>query len=269
MVFQNYALFPHMSVRDNIGFGLRMQGVPRAEARKRVDAAVATVRLETQVDKLPGQLSGGQQQRVAIARAIVIEPPLVLMDEPLSNLDAKLRLEMRAEIRRIHDGLGSTTIYVTHDQDEALSLADRIVVMRDGEVRQIGTPEDLYLRPATLDVADFMGFRNRIPGRIAKYTGDAVTLDIGGTLIAGMPRSLLAGPSAIAAIRPDDLQAAETGLAATVEVCEYRGRNFFGSARGPGGVELFFRSGHRLKTGDAVTLAADPTRVLVFDGGRP
>jgi putative spermidine/putrescine transport system ATP-binding protein len=269
MVFQNYALFPHMSVRDNIGFGLRMQGVPRAEARKRVDAAVATVRLETQVDKLPGQLSGGQQQRVAIARAIVIEPPLELMDEPLSNLDAKLRLEMRQEIRRIHAGLGSITLYVTHDQDEAMSLADRIVVMRDGEVRQIGTPEDLYLRPATLDVADFMGFRNRIPGRIAKYTGDAVTLDIGGTLIAGMPRSLLAGPSAIAAIRPDDLQAAETGLAATVEVCEYRGHNFFGSARGPGGVELFFRSGHRLKTGDAVTLAADPTRVLVFDGGRP
>ena len=119
------------------------------------------MRLGDQADKLPGQLSGGQQQRVAIARAIVIEPPLVLMDEPLSNLDAKLRLEMRAEIRRIHELVGSTTIYVTHDQDEALSLADRIVVLRDGVVRQVGTPEELYARPAHADVAEFMGYRNR------------------------------------------------------------------------------------------------------------
>ncbi|EFG36072.1 spermidine/putrescine transport system ATP-binding protein [Brucella sp. NVSL 07-0026] len=135
MVFQNYALFPHMSVRENVGFGLKMRGTPKSEIRKRVDEAIGMVRLNGQEEKLPGQLSGGQQQRVAIARAIVIEPPLVLMDEPLSNLDAKLRLEMRAEIRRIHNQLGSTTIYVTHDQDEALSLADRIVVLRDGEIR--------------------------------------------------------------------------------------------------------------------------------------
>jgi putative spermidine/putrescine transport system ATP-binding protein len=230
MVFQNYALFPHMSVRDNVGFGLRMQGVPSAEAKKRIDAAIATVRLESQAAKLPGQLSGGQQQRVAIARAIVIEPPLVLMDEPLSNLDAKLRLEMRQEIRRIHAGLGSITLYVTHDQDEAMSLADRIVVMRDGEIRQIGTPEDLYLRPATLDVADFMGFRNRIEGKIAGRSGDAVTLDVGGAAITGAARSQLSGTTAVAAIRPDDLLAAATGLSATVEACEYRGHGFFGSA---------------------------------------
>ncbi|CUW45221.1 sugar ABC transporter ATP-binding protein [Brucella vulpis] len=147
MVFQNYALFPHMSVRENVGFGLKMRGTPKSEIRKRVDEAIGMVRLNGQEEKLPGQLSGGQQQRVAIARAIVIEPPLVLMDEPLSNLDAKLRLEMRAEIRRIHNQLGSTTIYVTHDQDEALSLADRIVVLRDGEIRQVGVPSDLYERP--------------------------------------------------------------------------------------------------------------------------
>src|SRR5262245_1968613 len=159
MVFQNYALFPHMSVRQNIGFGLKMRGVDKAEAQSRVARAIETVRLQDHAEKLPGQLSGGQQQRVAIARAIVVEPPLVLMDEPLSNLDAKLRLEMRQEIRRIHAGLGSVTLYVTHDQDEALSLADRIVVLRDGKVRQVGTPEDLYARPAHLDVADFMGFR--------------------------------------------------------------------------------------------------------------
>ena len=148
MVFQNYALFPHMNVRKNVGFGLAMRARPKAEIARKADEALSLVRLETQAAKLPGQLSGGQQQRVAIARAIVIEPPLVLMDEPLSNLDAKLRLEMRSEIRRIHNLLGSSTIYVTHDQDEALSLADRIVVLRDGRVRQVGTPAELYARPA-------------------------------------------------------------------------------------------------------------------------
>src|ERR1700675_439009 len=150
MVFQNYALFPHMSVRKNIGFGFAMPRVPKEEIRGKVDAALDLVQLRAHGHKLPGQLSGGQQQRVAIARAIVIEPPLVLMDEPLSNLDAKLRLEMRQEIRRIHGQLGSTTIYVTHDQEEALSLADRIVVLRDGMIRQVGTPAELYALPAHL-----------------------------------------------------------------------------------------------------------------------
>jgi len=266
MVFQNYALFPHMTVRENIGFGLRMRGVAKAEAVKRIDAAIATVRLETQAEKLPGQLSGGQQQRVAIARAIVIEPPLVLMDEPLSNLDAKLRLEMRQEIRRIHAGLGSITLYVTHDQDEAMSLADRIVVMRDGEVRQIGTPEDLYLRPTRLDVADFMGFRNRIAGKAIRLAGNQVGVDLGGVVVAGAPREEITGEQAVAAIRPDDLKVAESGIAANVEACEYRGHGFFGSARGPDNTELFFRSTARHQPGDAVKLAAEPSRVLIFNG---
>ncbi|HXW19716.1 MAG TPA: ABC transporter ATP-binding protein, partial [Roseiarcus sp.] len=152
MVFQNYALFPHMNAVRNVGFGLAMQGAPKAEATKRVSQALAMVRLEGQAAKLPRQMSGGQQQRVAIARAIVVRPPVVLMDEPLSNLDAKLRLEMRAEIRRIHNLVGSTTIYVTHDQDEALSLADRIVVMSEGAIRQVGAPADVYERPDHLDV---------------------------------------------------------------------------------------------------------------------
>src|SRR5271154_307129 len=156
MVFQNYALFPHMNVRANIGFGLKMRNESTTEIARKVDEAIAMVRLRGQEIKLPSQLSGGQQQRVAIARAIVIEPPLVLMDEPLSNLDAKLRVETRAEIRRIHRELGATTIYVTHDQEEALSLADRIVVMREGAVRQIGAPDELYARPNHLDVAEFM-----------------------------------------------------------------------------------------------------------------
>src|SRR6476620_10978343 len=179
MVFQNYALFPHMTARRNVAFGLIMQGRPKAEIEKMVDEALALVRLSAQGDKLPGQLSGGQQQRVAIARAIVVQPPLVLMDEPLSNLDAKLRLEMRAEIRRIHNLLGSTTIYVTHDQDEALSLADRIVVMRDGVVRQVGTPKDLFSRPDHLDVAEFMGFRNKVAGRVASVEGERATVTVG------------------------------------------------------------------------------------------
>src|SRR3954469_4075476 len=172
MVFQNYALFPHMTVRKNIGFGLKMRRVQKSEAERRIDETLALVRLQGQEHKLPGQLSGGQQQRVAIARAIVVEPPLVLMDEPLSNLDAKLRLEMRAEIRRIHNELGATTIYVTHDQDEALSLADRIVVLRDGVVRQVGTPKELYDAPAHLDVADFMGYRNELAATVEHGTAN-------------------------------------------------------------------------------------------------
>src|SRR5215212_10379049 len=176
MVFQNYALFPHMSVTRNVGFGLKMRGVPRADAQRRVEEAIGMVRLKGQERKLPGQLSGGQQQRVAIASAIVVEPPLVLMDEPLSNLDAKLRLEMRAEIRRIHNTLGATTLYVTHDQDEALSMSDRIVVLQEGRVQQIGAPDEVYAQPANLHVARFMGFRNVLELDVDAVTGRDVTL---------------------------------------------------------------------------------------------
>src|SRR5438046_4861595 len=176
MVFQNYALFPHMSVRQNIGFGLRMRGVGRQESRRRVDQALRLVKLEAFGNRLPGQLSGGQQQRVAIARAVVIEPPLVLMDEPLSNLDAALRLEMRTEIRRLHQTLGLTTVYVTHDQEEALALADRLVVLREGEVQQVGSPEEVYAHPANRYVAGFMGYRNMIPVEVAAVTGDLATV---------------------------------------------------------------------------------------------
>ena len=156
MVFQNYALFPHMSVRKNIGFGLRMQNRPKDEIERRVEEAMRLVRLTNQGDKLPGQLSGGQQQRVAIARAIVVEPPLVLMDEPLSNLDAKLRLEMRAEIRRIHASLGCATIYVTHDQDEAMELADRGAILNQGKIEQLGTPAEIKANPASVFVQRFL-----------------------------------------------------------------------------------------------------------------
>src|ERR687890_292185 len=160
MVFQNYALFPHLSIARNVSFGLEMEGVGKTEVRERVEEVLSLVHLEEHRDKYPAQLSGGQQQRVALARAVVTRPRIILMDEPLSNLDAKLRLEMRTEIRRLHQALGLTTVYVTHDQEEALSLSDRLVVLRNGRVEQIGTPEDLHERPANRHVADFMGFRN-------------------------------------------------------------------------------------------------------------
>ncbi len=266
MVFQNYALFPHMTVRKNVGFGLTTQRVARADIERRVDEALGLVRLTAQGEKLPGQLSGGQQQRVAIARAIVVEPPLVLMDEPLSNLDAKLRLEMRAEIRRIHLMLGCSTIYVTHDQDEALSLADRIVVLRDGQVRQIGTPEDLYARPAHADVAEFMGYRNLVP-TVAEPAGNGVSVTIGGARFNAIPMERVDGP-AVAAIRPDDLSPSAAGtISAVVEAAEYRGRDFYGFARTSDGTELYFRSDVRVAAGEAVMLEPAPGRVLAYAGG--
>jgi putative spermidine/putrescine transport system ATP-binding protein len=274
MVFQNYALFPHMSVLRNIGFGLAMQRRSRADIDKKVGEALSIVRLTGHGDKLPGQLSGGQQQRVAIARAIVIEPPLVLMDEPLSNLDAKLRLEMRAEIRRIHDLIGSATIYVTHDQEEALSLADRIVVMREGVVRQVGTPEELYTRPAHADVAEFMGYRNLIRCQASK-AGNLMNIRIGGASLQGTPVGAAAqDPSqelpVVATIRPDDLKVHAGGpLAVTVESAQYHGREFYCSGRTGDGSELYFCSERRVTKGDGVQLAADPERVLVYGEDMP
>ena len=268
MVFQNYALFPHLNVRQNVGFGLKMRGTPKAEMNRKVDEALSLVRLQGQENKLPGQLSGGQQQRVAIARAIVIEPPLVLMDEPLSNLDAKLRLEMRAEIRRIHNELGATTIYVTHDQDEALSLADRIVVLRDGVIRQVGTPKELYEAPSHLDVADFMGFRNKLQGKVVANDSGRVLLDVEGARISGVAREPLSiGSSAYAAIRPDDLVVGEPGqnaISVIIDSIEYRGREFVGLAHSAGGLDFVFRSHQPFEPGATIHLTADDERVLVF-----
>jgi putative spermidine/putrescine transport system ATP-binding protein len=266
MVFQNYALFPHMTVRKNIGFGLAMRRTKRAELDRRVADAVALVRLQGQEGKLPGQLSGGQQQRVAIARAVVVEPPLVLMDEPLSNLDAKLRLEMRAEIRRIHSSLGGTTIYVTHDQEEALSLADRIVLLKDGTIRQVGAPDDLFSRPDHLDVAEFMGFRNRIAGRLVSRNGNQGVVAVENAMVTGTLRAELApGDAATLAVRPEDLLAGDSGpLAAMVTSSEFRGRDHTGFARMADGTDLVFHAEHRINTGDVVRLAPDPARTLVF-----
>ena len=268
MVFQNYALFPHLTVRQNVGFGLKMRGVGKAETTRRVDEAIGLVRLQGQDSKLPGQLSGGQQQRVSIARAVVIQPPLVLMDEPLSNLDATLRLEMRAEIRRIHDELGTTTIYVTHDQDEALSMADRVVVLRDGAVRQVGPPSVLYDRPADLDVAAFMGFRNRIEGLCIAPANGRTRVQLGDVVIEGIAMgSPAVGRTAVAVFRPDDTAidvTAQRGIPVRVGPIEYRGREYVGTAVTDAGLDIMFRATEAVRSGDRIALTPDPARVLIY-----
>ena len=271
MVFQNYALFPHLSVRRNIAFGLQMRRVARAEVRRRVDEALRLVHLEEYAGKLPGQLSGGQQQRVAIARAVVLEPSLVLMDEPLSNLDAKLRLEMRTEIRRLHQSLGLTTVYVTHDQEEALSLADRLVVLRDGRVQQIGTPEQLHTEPANWHVADFMGYRNLLPLRAGPRRGAGIVVEIEGQSLTGTPVGAVEpGSEVIAGVRPEDLRIGPPGgpgVPAVVEVVEYQGREVAVEARTDGGLPLNLRTADRPTVGDRITVTVEEHRLLVFPAG--
>jgi putative spermidine/putrescine transport system ATP-binding protein len=265
MVFQNYALFPHLSVRRNIAFGLQMRRVPRAETNRRVDEAIRLVHLEEHTRKLPGQLSGGQQQRVAIARAVVLEPSLVLMDEPLSNLDAKLRLEMRTEIRRLHQSLGLTTVYVTHDQEEALSLADRLVVLRDGTVQQIGTPEELHAGPVNWHVADFMGYRNMFHLRAGARSGEHVAVEGAGLSLMGTPvGEIRPGTEVVAAVRPEDILIEQDGVPATVEVVEYQGREVAVEARTDGGITVNLRGSKRPAPGDRIMLAVVPARLLVF-----
>ncbi|GAB3140970.1 ABC transporter ATP-binding protein [Amycolatopsis stemonae] len=265
MVFQNYALFPHMTVRANVGFGLKMRKVGRADARRRVDEALRLVQLTDHAAKFPAQLSGGQQQRVAIARAVVLEPPVVLMDEPLSNLDAKLRLEMRMEIRRLHQTLGLTTVYVTHDQEEALSLADRLVVLREGAVQQIGTPEEVYAQPVNSYVASFMGYRNLLDLTITATTGTTVTVEGTGVRLTGRG-SRMEGPAKVA-IRPEDFvvgDGADNALDVTVEIVEYHGRELSISARLASGLPVYFRTDKRLAPGDTVQIGVPAERVLVF-----
>jgi putative spermidine/putrescine transport system ATP-binding protein len=272
MVFQSYALFPHMSVRRNVAFGLQMRRLPRAEVVRRTAEAIRLVQLDEHASKLPGQLSGGQQQRVAIARAVVLEPSLVLMDEPLSNLDAKLRLEMRSEIRRLHQSLGLTTVYVTHDQEEALSLADRLVVLRDGRVQQIGTSEEMHTRPANWHVADFMGFRNIVEADVTHVSGTEVGVQADELRLWGTATADVAvGDRVVAAVRPEDVlvsaaggREGDGGTPATVEVVGYQGRELAVEVRTSGGRALHLRTEQRLAPGDVVTLTVDPQRLLVY-----
>ena len=189
MVFQSYALFPHLSVFDNVAFGLRIRKVERAELSRRVGRALEMVRLGEFAARYPKQLSGGQQQRVALARALAYEPRVLLLDEPLSNLDAKLRVEMRSEIRSLQRALGVTALYVTHDQEEALSISDRVMVMNQGKIEQLSAPWELYNRPATRFVASFVGAANILPAEILEVRGSDARVLVAGSLRLSFPRT--------------------------------------------------------------------------------
>jgi ABC-type Fe3+/spermidine/putrescine transport system ATPase subunit len=207
MVFQNYALWPHMDVRKNVAYGLKMRRVAEAERKKRVDRALEIVQMESYAERMPNQLSGGQQQRIALARALVIEPDVVLLDEPLSNLDAKLRVDMREQIKEIHRKIGRTMIYVTHDQAEALSMADRIAVMRWGRLVQVGTPHELYTRPESAFVAEFIGGTNLLPGTLEEV-GELLTVrtEVGIVRAKSGVTGLGRGEPVICSVRPESLR---------------------------------------------------------------
>ena len=210
MVFQSYALFPHMTVRENIGYGLRFRDVGKLEAGEKVERIMELVGLSGLGDRSPNQLSGGQQQRVALARALVVEPRVLLFDEPLSNLDAKLREQMRGEIRRIQKNLSITAIYVTHDQNEAMSISDRVVVMRDGQIEQVGTPEDIYAKPLTRFVADFVGKVNFIPVEIIESGEEETGVKLFGQQVTIPKVPYSAGETHLAVVRPEELQLTQT-----------------------------------------------------------
>jgi iron(III) transport system ATP-binding protein len=207
MVFQNYALWPHMTVFDNIAYGLKLQKIERARIAERVDGVLEKVKLAGLGKRYPGQLSGGQQQRVALARALVLNPKILLLDEPLSNLDAKIRIQVRAEIRKLQQELGITTMYVTHDQEEALTLSDRIAVFNQGRVLQVGPPKDLYERPANRFVADFIGINNLIEGTVRTVEAAQRRFRVEtslGELSALADERLRAGDRCILCVRPEN-----------------------------------------------------------------
>lgn len=232
MVFQNYALWPHMTVFENVAYGLRLRKLSRQEVESRVAEGLSKVNLSGLEGRYPGQLSGGQQQRVALARALVLNPDILLLDEPLSNLDAKIRVQVRTEIRRLQKELGITTVYVTHDQEEALSLSDRVAVMRDGKVLQVGTPKELYERPLTRFVADFIGTNNFIAGRVTERRGEHVVVETLLGRFAAIP-NVGVGPGAacVLAVRPENVTIG-AGPAAPPDGNVIRGRVTFASYLG-------------------------------------
>jgi multiple sugar transport system ATP-binding protein len=263
MVFQSYALYPHMTVRENIAFPLRMVGVSKEEVTHSVQEAAARVRIEHLLERRPGQLSGGQQQRCALARAIVRKPALFLLDEPLSNLDAKLRVETRVELKRLQRALNVTAIYVTHDQEEALSLSDRLAVFMDGRVVQVGTPEEVFSRPATVEVAGFLGNppMNLLPARLedGRALLENAILDLPGLKALGT-REVTLG------IRPSAVRISEQGLPATVTMCEVLGEDFFVDLTvGERLVRAKMNGGERPAERSQVRIALDPLALHVFD----
>jgi len=269
MVFQSYALYPHMTVKDNMSFGLRMAGLPKAEIDAAVAEAARALRLEALLDRKPKQLSGGQRQRVAIGRAIVRKPTAFMFDEPLSNLDAALRVEMRLEIARLHGALAATMIYVTHDQVEAMTLADKIVVLNAGRVEQVGSPLELYERPANLFVAQFIGSpkMNVLP---VEADGGGVRLPGHGRIEAPLGARTYDAPSKIG-VRPEHIRVVEPGrgqIEGRVEVAEHLGADtfFYVAAEKLGLVVVRADGTDRRRAGEPVGLAFEPGAVHMFDG---
>jgi multiple sugar transport system ATP-binding protein len=275
MVFQTYALYPHMTAYENMGFALKLRGMPRADIDTRVRDAAGLLGITELLDRKPRQLSGGERQRIALGRAIVRQPQVFLFDEPLSNLDAKLRLQMRREIAALHRRLGATMIYVTHDQVEAMTLGDRIVVLDRGRVQQIAPPLELYDRPRNIFVAGFIGSpaMNLVPGTVVREA-ESVAFRMRGTetnvTLAPAwhaPLQPHVGRDVLLGIRPEDLRLAGAGgIPATVELAEPLGNEILLHAR-TAGVELTARlpPGVPPASGSAVHLAADPARVHFFD----
>jgi lactose/L-arabinose transport system ATP-binding protein len=279
MVFQSYALYPHMTVEQNLGFGLKMGGMPRADVANRVAEAARILDIEPLMDRKPRQLSGGQRQRVAIGRAIVREPKAFLFDEPLSNLDAELRVQMRIEIAKLHQQLGATMVYVTHDQVEAMTLADRIVVLRAGRIEQQGSPIELYDNPDNMFVAGFIGSprMNFVGATVTAANGREVEVKFdefgGGTLrLTARSDRARVGDKVTAGIRPEHFVGAGEGaarLAARAQVVEQLGGVSYVYASSEGGAQITVQQrGHsHMETDSLVEFGIDPSTVLLFDQG--
>jgi spermidine/putrescine ABC transporter ATP-binding subunit len=244
MVFQHYALFPHRTVAQNVAFGLRMQRTPRAEIGRRVAEALALVQLPGHGERFPRQLSGGEQQRVALARALVTRPAVLLLDEPLGALDKKLREHMQVELKRLQREVGVTTIYVTHDQEEALTMSDRLAVMRSGRIEQLGTPQEIYERPANAFVADFIGDTNLLRGRVTGPAGAAMLIDCRGAMLRVLSAGgVSVGGEAVVALRPEKVVLApaarmDNDLACVVTHLVYLGESVVYHLRSEEGIEL-------------------------------
>ena len=287
-VFQDYALFPHMSISENVGYGLRVAGVPKPEIAGRVNDALARVGLLNKSDARPGNLSGGQKQRVALARALVRRPKVLLLDEPLSALDAKLREAMQVELKHLHKQLGITFVFVTHDQREALVMSDRVVVMNRGQISQAGTPAELYDRPLNPYVADFIGNSNKARGTVTEISGDHIAVDVNGRTVRGIDRSqtLTVGDKAMITVRPEKVRIVDPGnppsgvsmlsgkvidnlfhgSSCRIEIDVEGGTPFFVDVQLHQGVgDTAF-----VELGSEVGMALDPTTVSVFpDDGEP
>ncbi|MCI7539247.1 MAG: ABC transporter ATP-binding protein [Veillonellaceae bacterium] len=279
MVFQSYAIFPHLTVRENVEYGLKLRKISKSEMKEKVDKILDVVQITEYQDRLPERLSGGQQQRVALARAIVIHPSVLLMDEPLSNLDAKLRIEMRSAIRAVQKQVGITTVYVTHDQEEALSISDRIAVMKKGVIQQTARPHTIYARPYNTFVATFIGHSNLFRGRLVAHEGGLAAAFADGYVLPmqGLSGEAAEGMDIIIAVRPEEFSIRNEGEGIRCEVSSkvflgkyiQYGLKFSDDMLVPGQPSIEYsqdvgHAEHILEVGDVVTLHPNPAKVNLF-----